>query len=40
LLLNAISAIFSYIMVRTSYFSMRWWWCPLCSRPTSWVGFS
>jgi hypothetical protein len=18
--------------------SMRWWWCPLCTRPTRWVG--
>jgi len=18
---------------------MRWWWGPLCSRPTCWVGF-
>jgi len=25
---------FSYIMVRTSWFSMRWWWWgPLCTRP-------
>jgi len=21
-------------------FSIRWWWGPLCSRPTRWVGFS
>jgi hypothetical protein len=21
-------------MVRTSYISMSWWWCPLCTRPT------
>jgi len=25
---------FSYIMARTSYISMRWWWCPLCTRQT------
>jgi len=30
---------FSYIMARTSQFSMRWWWCPRCSRPTRWVRF-
>jgi len=18
---------------------MRWWWGPICSRPTRWVGF-
>jgi len=24
----------SYIMARTSYFSMRWRWGPLCARPT------
>ena len=30
---------FSYIMARTSYFSMRWWWGQLCTRPTSSVGF-
>jgi hypothetical protein len=38
LLFNANSAIFSYIMARTSYFSMRWWWGPLCTRPTRLVG--
>jgi hypothetical protein len=26
--------LFSYIMARTSYFSMRWWWGPLCTRST------
>jgi hypothetical protein len=26
-------------MARTSLFSTRWWWGPLCSRPTRWVGF-
>jgi len=34
-----IQQFFSYIMARTSQFSMRWWWGPLCSRPTHWVGF-
>jgi len=32
---------FSYIMTRTSKFSMRLWWGPLCTRPTrlfnSWI---
>jgi len=28
---------FSYIMAITSYILMRWWWCPLCTRPTRWV---
>jgi len=31
--------LFSYIMAR-SLFSMRWWWDPLCSRPTCWVRFA
>jgi hypothetical protein len=30
---------FSYIMARTSYFSMRWWSGSLCTRPTCLVGF-
>jgi hypothetical protein len=30
---------FSYIMARTSSFSMRWWWGSLCTRPTRLVGF-
>jgi hypothetical protein len=30
---------YMYIMARTSLFSMRWWWGPLCTRPTRWVGF-
>ena len=34
-----IQQIFSYIMARTSYFSMRWWWRSLCSIRTRWVGF-
>ena len=25
---------FSYIMARTSQFSMRWWWGPFCTRQT------
>jgi hypothetical protein len=25
---------FSHIMVRASYISIRWLWCPLCTRPT------
>jgi len=25
-------------MVRTSYISTRWWWCPLGTRPTQLVG--
>ena len=25
---------FSYVMVRTNYISMRFWWYPLCTRPT------
>jgi len=30
---------FSFIMVKTSYISLRWWWWwSLCTRPT--VGFS
>ena len=29
----------NHIMARTSLFSMRWWWGPLCSRSTRWVGF-
>jgi hypothetical protein len=30
----------SYIMARTIEFSMRWWWGPLCTRPTSWILYS
>ena len=30
---------YMYIIARTSYFSMRWWWCPLCSRSTRIVVF-
>ena len=39
LLFSANSAISSYIMAKTSYFSMRWWWSLLCARPTRLVGF-
>ena len=31
---------FSNIMTRISYILIRWWWCPLCTRPTSLVRFS
>jgi len=32
---------FSYIMARTSYILMRWyWWCPLCTRPTCYSASS
>jgi len=37
--LTPIQQFFSYIVARTSWFSMRWWWGPLCTRPTCWVGF-
>jgi hypothetical protein len=37
--LMPIQQFFSYIMTRTSLFSMRWWWGPLCTRPTHWVVF-
>ena len=36
--LKSIQQFFSYIMVRTSQFSVRRWWGPLCTRPTRWVG--
>jgi len=26
-----------FFMARTSYILMKWWWCPLCTRPTRWV---
>jgi hypothetical protein len=32
LLLTPREQLFSYIMVRTSYLLMRWWWCQLCTR--------
>jgi len=40
LLCNAKWPIVSYIMARAGYILMKswWWWCPLCSRPTRWVG--
>jgi len=31
---------FSYFMERTRYISIRWWWCPLCTRPTLLVFWS
>ena len=31
------SNFFSCIIPRTSYISMRWWWCLLCTRPTGLV---
>jgi len=29
-------------MARTNNILMRWWWwwCPLCYRPTRWVGYA
>jgi len=41
-LFNANSAIFQLYIVfcikaKTTLLSMRWWWSPLCSRPTRWV---
>jgi hypothetical protein len=35
-----IQQFFSYIMARTSLFSTRWRWGPLCTRPTRLVWFS
>ena len=35
---NMARTIFSYNMARTCYILKRWWQCPLCSRPTRWVG--
>ena len=37
--LTSIQQFFSYIMAWRSYFSIRWWWGPLCTRPTRWVRF-
>jgi hypothetical protein len=31
--------IVSYIMARTSYFAMRWWWGSFCNRQTRLIGF-
>ena len=25
---------FNYFIATRSYISIRWWWCPLCTRPT------
>ena len=36
--LTPIQQLFSYIMARACYFSMRWSWGPLCTRPTRRVG--
>jgi len=30
---------FGYLMARTSYILIRWWWCTLCSRPTRLAEF-
>jgi hypothetical protein len=37
--LTPIQQFFSYIMGRTSKFSMRWWWGSLCTRPTRGLEF-
>ena len=37
--LTPIQQFVSYIMARTSSFSMWWWWGPLCTRPVRWVWF-
>jgi len=37
--LRQLSNFFSYIMARTNYFAMKWWWGPLCTRPTRLVWF-
>jgi hypothetical protein len=29
-----------HIMARTSYMSMRWWWCPLCIRLVWFMEFN
>ena len=39
LLLRPTQQFFNYIMARTIQFSMRWWWGPLCPRPTHLFGF-
>jgi len=28
---------YSYIMMRTSFILMRWWWSPFCIRPTRFI---
>jgi hypothetical protein len=30
---------FKYIMMRTNYISMRWWWCVLCTRSNTTCWF-
>jgi len=37
-IVNAKFAIYTCIMVTTSYISMRYW-CPLCTSPTCLFGF-
>jgi hypothetical protein len=37
--LTPIQQLFSCIMAKKSWFSMRWWWDPLCTRPTHLVEF-
>jgi len=40
--LAVIQQFINYIIARTSYFSMRWWWgwgCPLCTKSTRLVGY-
>ena len=36
---RASEQIFSYTMARTSWISMRWRWCPLCTRSTCLVDY-
>ena len=38
--LTTTQQLFSYIMAKTSQFTMRWLWGPLCTRPIRSVGFS
>jgi len=39
LLFSVNSAIFQLYHGENEQFSMRWWWGPLCTRPTCCVGF-
>jgi hypothetical protein len=39
LLFNAKMSKFSDISLQNKLHSMKWWWWPLWSRPTRWVGF-
>ena len=36
--LRQMGKFFNYVMGRTIYIVMRWWWCPLC-KPIYLVGF-